>query len=59
MMVFTAEISAPRLQLIGALRAGLDPLKSTSISLPRMRTVTQIGMLASLSPSPSMTSAVD
>ena len=52
-------MSAPRLQLIGAFRAGLDPVKSTSISLPWMRTVTQIGMLSSVSPSPSMTSLVE
>ena len=44
MTVFTAEVSAPRLQLIGAARAALEPVKSTSMSSPRMRTVTAIGI---------------
>ena len=45
-----------RLQLMGALRAGLDPVKSASISEPRMRMVTSTWIGASLAPSPSMMS---
>ena len=44
MMVLTAETSPPRLQLIGALRAALDPVKS--IEVARFRT----GSLVRISP---------
>ena len=55
--VFTAEVSAPRLQLIGAFRDGLEPVKSASISEPRMRTTTLTAIGSSVAPSPSTISS--